>query len=183
MRNHVRKYVLILLMVLTALLCTAGASTWILLSEKTVSAPKPFTPIETKINTTNVVTQKIYAGNESASTITGLTVEAGDIDVTSFFEVSYDYTNIYKAKGTATELEANVVVSFEVKKEFENSYKYTYAKPTPVNVSVSLEPVAYCGNAYYSTVDTAISSTSSGTITVIPTRSYDMEMKDLYLTP
>lgn len=68
MRNYVRKYVLILLMVLTALLCTAGASTWILLSEKTVDAPKPFTPIETTVTVNGTITSTtaVYEGDRKS---------------------------------------------------------------------------------------------------------------------
>ncbi len=168
MRRHVRKYVLILLVLFTALLCTAGASTWILLGEKTVGAPQPFEAITTTINTDNLNASKIYVGNESSSTITGLKVMAGDVDVTTFFEPSYDYSAIYTATGTATELKGNVTVSFKAK-------TLIYSAPASTTVQVPLEPVAYCGSVYYSTIDTAIDKTTSGTITVIPTRDYTTE--------
>lgn len=179
MRKTARNCILIILAFLTTLFLAVGFSTWIILNEKSLPITL-FDAIETEIDTTAVPElSKIYAGNESTlvSSITdNVKVKAGETNLTDkgIFDIEIDWDNIYTATGTATGVTADVEVSFKVKEQ----YKYVYAEPDSKTISIPLEPAAYCGSVYYSTVDYAITNTTSGKITVIPTRDYAMEMND-----
>ena len=179
MRKTARNCILIILAFLTTLFLAVGFSTWIILNEKSLPITL-FDAIETEIDTTAVPElSKIYAGNESTlvSSITGnVKVKAGETNLTNkgIFDIEINWDNIYTATGTSTSVKADVEVSFKVKEQYE----YVYAEPDSETISIPLEPVAYCGSVYYSTVDYAITNTTSGTITIIPTRDYAMEMND-----
>lgn len=170
MRNHVRKYVLILLMVLTALLCTAGASTWILLSEKTVDAPKPFTPIATTVSGTITSTTAVYEGENA--TVSGYTIkDANNVDVSEYFTATCSTVGLEGSADSVDGITVTATVSFTAKTAL-------YSAPTnTATAQVKLKAVAYTRisskNKFYSNVEDAVAganakTTSSASVVVIP---------------
>lgn len=170
MRNHVRKYVLILLMVLTALLCTAGASTWILLSEKTVDAPKPFTPIATTVSGTITSTTAVYEGQNA--TVSGYTIkDANNVDVSEYFTATCSTVGLEGSADSVDGITVTATVSFTANTAF-------YSEPTnTATAQVKLKAVAYTRisskNKFYSNVEDAVAganakTTSSASVVIIP---------------
>lgn len=173
MRNYVRKYVLILLMVLTALLCTAGASTWILLSEKTVDAPKPFTPIETTVTVNGTITSTtaVYEG-ETATVSGGYTIkDENDVDVSEYFTATCSTVGLEGSADSVDGITVTATVSFTANTAF-------YSEPTnTATAQVKLKAVAYTRisskNKFYSNVEDAVAganakTTSSASVVIIP---------------
>lgn len=201
MKRIGRKYILILLMFLTTLLCAVGSSTWIILSEKKVNAPT-FEKVDTYIEITDAITvdytnitrpnetkaysdsnKKIYSGE--TPTFTGYTLKDADGDVvTNCFDLESNVATL-TASGTSDSLTANADVWFEVKDSFAQFYNnptitVNNEVKTTVPVEVSFYSVATFGSTnYYSTIDGALdaaykSTSSSGTITSLPL-GHDLE--------
>ena len=201
MKRIGRKYILILLMFLTTLLCAVGSSTWIILSEMKATAPV-FTKVDTYIEIADAITvdytkitrsgvttaysdsnKKIYAGEIPGFTGFVIKDAEGDI-VTDCFKVESNVANIV-ASNTSDSLSADAEVWFTVKA----SYSSFYNNPTitidgktesKISVSVSFYSVATFGSTnYYNTIDGALdaaykSTSSSGTVTSLPL-GHDLE--------
>lgn len=160
MKGYVRKYILIFLVICTALLCTVGASTWILLSEKRISAPTPFAPIATTVSG-EISATAVYSGENT--TVSGYTVTDGNgANLNKYFNVTVTYRE-EETEGSASTVDGIKVtanVSFEPTTNIYNA-------PDDTTVEVPLKAVAYTksdlGYTYYSSIQGAITGVGNPT--------------------
>ena len=184
-----KKYVLIVLAFITSLLCSIGASVWIILGEKT-NAPNEYEKTEIQFSASSsggeikkptliesVTIPTFYYGQElDPNTYLSLV----DVNITDSnnntipgswsIDTKIDLAGANTGTSTAPVVESADKVTLTVTFIPTETYKYTTVSST-ISTEISMYAVATYGSNYYSNIDYALKAAytaGSGVITVLP---------------
>ncbi|MBR7140833.1 MAG: hypothetical protein IKD03_01695, partial [Clostridia bacterium] len=188
-----RKYVLLILTFLTALLCSVGSSLWLVLDEKNVS-PTPFVGFDIEIDgkmegvevtpspTTPVATlptiADMYYGQSGGLTLSGGSISIGSSTLAGTWKVdgvapSAVVTTAEKFKVSSTAASTAVTVNLSF------TPTNTLYKELQTTQTVNVKSVAYHGSNYYSTLKGAVdaanaNNSSAQNVVVIPDLGHEV---------
>lgn len=162
-----RKYILIVLAFLTSLLCTVGASLWVVLTDKIVELI-PYEKITPTVVTAPTISSSFYYGEEV--TPTGGTVTANGKTISGTWSVD-------------TYISASVKDSTTVSTTATCTFKPTESalyNETTKTINVTMNTVAYMGTTYYTTIDGALAvanDANTGKVFAMPITDYATQYK------
>lgn len=158
-----RKYVLLILTFLTALLCSVGSSIWIILEEKNV-IPNYFDTYSTTITTAPTVGDFYYG--EDITPTGGVATGEDGTTVTGTWSIDTKVTT----SGSGSSIATKATVTFT-----PNSMSYLKSTTT---INVTMLAVAKLNkgtDTFYTTLDSALASATSGTVYSIASGNYTTE--------
>ena len=188
MKRIARKYVLIILAFLTTLLCSVGASTWIILSQKTATPSKRalITPTLTDVKITTPIFYSDTIANSSIE-VTGKAKaklsDGSEREVKGTFEVtSRNLTAFSSTSKTAVSSGTGYTITNEnnkatIKFTPTNQDLYNTTTTTITGTSIPVYAVATYNDTYYNKLSEALAAAenkTSGTVNVLPS-SYEYE--------
>ncbi|MBQ7369649.1 MAG: InlB B-repeat-containing protein, partial [Clostridia bacterium] len=161
-----RKYILIVLAFLTSLLCTVGASLWVVLTDKIVELI-PYEKITPTV-TAPTISNAVYYGENV--TPTGGTATVNGISINGTWSVD----TYISTSGTSPAISTMTTCTFNP----TNSKLYNQAI---VSTSITMNTVATYGGSHYTTIDGALTKANeknTGIIYVTPITDYATQYKD-----